>query len=98
MKSNYHVLISAAISLLLITGCASMRETARPTEAGLRKSTALHLGYSIDSVKISNIRTESTATFWVANTPKGTYACSAATGLYMAVATMGMAGIECNKQ
>ena len=68
--------LSSFLSLLFlfaISGCAAMKETIAPTEAGLRTRTANVLGYSPEQIKITNIRSEGTETYWLADTPKGRY-------------------------
>jgi len=64
---------------IMLVGCAT-------TEAELRTQTAAVLGYAPADITLSNVRTNSTNTFYKATTPQGQYACAAETGMAKVIA------------
>lgn len=98
MKTFSTLIVAAALAS--IGGCANVSETTKPTPEALRDKTAGNLGFSPAQVKISDMRDGSGITYYVANTPKGTYGCSIPSGGLTAFATMGMVNLQptCVKQ
>jgi len=92
------VIMIAAIALL--SGCETFKETAHPTVAGMQKRTAEELGFDVNKVKISNLHDNGSGmNFWIADTPKGRYACNMDSGLILALGTAGQTvNITCHKQ
>ena len=88
------------IGVLLIAGCANMSETTAPTSDGLRDKVAGNLGFPPSDVKITGLRAATGITYFVANTPKGTYGCSIPSGGMTSFATLGMVNLQptCTKQ
>ena len=85
-------MISKAILIfatMAISACASIEEAAHPTAEGLQPKTAGALGYMPDEVKISKINSNGSYTYYLAETPKGTYACQVMSGTMTAVGTAG---------
>lgn len=100
MKTIKFTSIAIVTSLFLVTGCAGLNETLKPTTDALQNKTAGLLGFPIASVKITDMREANDATYFVANTPKGLYGCMIESGKWVGVGTLGMISIQptCNKQ
>jgi hypothetical protein len=63
---------------LILSGCAT-------DTSALRTQTAGVLGYSPDEIKITNLRSDNTADFYMVKTPNGDYACTSQGGLQRAM-------------
>lgn len=95
-------MISKATLVIVITAlsaCASTQETVHPTEAGLQSKTAVVLGYKPEEVKIANMRSDNSYTYYAAETAKGKYDCQI---LYGGIIVVGYLGAPvsptCTKQ
>ena len=77
------------LSIMVLSACASIEEAANPTAEGLQPKTAGVLGYMPDEVKISKIDSDGSNTYYLADTPKGTYACQVMSGTMTAYSTAG---------
>lgn len=77
------------VALTALSACASIGESANPTAEGLQPKTAAVLGYMPDEVKISKINSDGSNTYYLASTPKGTYACKVMSGTMTAIGTAG---------
>ena len=99
------VLMFISLTALSMSGCASVSEAYQPDTNFLRDKTAGSLGYAPSQIKISGIRSSDGETYYVANTPKGTYGCTTKSGAWQAMTSasaFGAAGsltdIKCQKQ
>jgi len=71
-------LMAACLVVLVgLSGCAN-------SISGLRNRTSGVLGFSPDKVTITNVRSDSSTTYYIAKTPKGNYACTTAGGVLKA--------------
>ena len=103
---NSGILLRATSLLLAVSmvGCASFNDVRDPSESALQTETANQLGYNPNQIKISNIHAKSSGggsgtTYYLADTPKGRYACNTASGTLVAIVSFGTsAGVSCEKQ
>lgn len=92
--------ICAAACAATLAGCANLSEAVSPTPEALQNKVAGNLGFPVTDVKIGGLREGSGITYFVAETPKGTYGCSIPSGGGMAYITLGMVNLQptCAKQ
>jgi outer membrane lipoprotein-sorting protein len=87
---NNTITRTAAILLIgaFFSGCATVSEAYKPTEAALRERTANVLGFPVDRVKISNIRSDGDSTYYLADAPTGRFTSSIPSGAWNAASTV----------
>jgi len=86
MKPRHPLLkpILALAALATLAGC----QTVKPTEDTLKQRSEIALGVPV--TKVSNVRNDSTLTYFTATTAKGEYDCQMPSGAIVAVAGMGL--------
>ncbi|QXI40787.1 hypothetical protein [Pseudomonas xantholysinigenes] len=77
-------------SLVLLAGLAAMAgcQTASPNADTLKQRTEVTLGVPVS--KVSNLRSDSSTTYYSVSTGKGQFDCQVASGGMVAVAGMGL--------
>ena len=89
MKKHFVLILVSAV-IVLVSGCASVAEQYKPNAAYLQSRTANILGFNPDSVQISNIHEDDGITYYLADTPKGRYACHKTSGVMGVMAVVGI--------
>ncbi|QKZ03326.1 hypothetical protein [Pseudomonas eucalypticola] len=86
-------LIILASSTLGLAGCQVMK----PTPDDLKSRAQTSIGKPV--TKISNVRDDSSTTYFTANTATAEYSCELPSGAMVALGSMGMGmGAQCTKQ
>ncbi|MDH0648530.1 hypothetical protein N5D48_18155 [Pseudomonas sp. GD03858] len=86
MKAMFRTLKPLAV-LAMAAGLVAC-QTANPSADTLKQRSQVTLGVPVS--KVSNVRSDSSTTYFTATTAKGTYDCQVASGGMIAVAGMGL--------
>jgi hypothetical protein len=93
-------ILAALVMLSSLAGCATFDNAREPSPDFLKTQTANLLGYPETKIKISGTHANADNTYYLADTPKGRYACSIPSGTMTAITLSGIVTTTptCNKQ
>lgn len=82
-----HTLIKPTLAVAVIASLAAC-QTIKPNDQTLKERSEISLGFPV--TKVSNVRNDSTLTYFTATTAKGEYNCQMPSGAIMAIGGMGL--------
>ncbi|CAI8935683.1 MULTISPECIES: hypothetical protein [Pseudomonas] len=84
MKPAFNKLTLLSALLVALAGCQTMK----PNEDRLKTTAQTTIGEPV--TKISNVRNDNSATYFIASTASGDYNCELPSGVMVGIASMGM--------